>query len=54
MSKLLSRLLLAAVTAASVAASAPALAQKVRLATSAGDIVIELEPPRHRRRSRTS
>ncbi len=43
MSKPLSRLLLAAATAATLAASAPALAQKVHLATSAGDIVIELD-----------
>ena len=38
--KLLSSLLLAAV----LATASPAFAQKVRLATSAGDIVLELEP----------
>ncbi len=43
MQKIIFRFLLALVAALSLGASAPALAQKVRLATSAGDIVIELD-----------
>jgi len=43
MPTLLSRLLLTSATALALAASAPALAQKVRLATSAGDIVVEVD-----------
>ncbi len=43
MTKSFSRGLLAFVTCLGLAASAPALAEKVRLATSAGDIVVELD-----------
>ena len=39
-----SRTLLAGIAAVSLAAAAPALAQKVKLATSQGDIVLELDP----------
>ena len=43
MQMLFSRAVLAAFTALSLAAAAPAFAQKVKLATSAGDIVVELD-----------
>jgi len=43
MQSFLSRLLTAAVAAVALCASGAALAQKVRLATSAGDIVVELD-----------
>jgi peptidyl-prolyl cis-trans isomerase A (cyclophilin A) len=43
MQKLISRTLMAALAALSLIAAAPAFAQKVKLATSLGDIVIELD-----------
>jgi peptidyl-prolyl cis-trans isomerase A (cyclophilin A) len=43
MHKLLSRTLIAALAALSLIAATPAFAQKVKLATSMGDIVIELD-----------
>jgi peptidyl-prolyl cis-trans isomerase A (cyclophilin A) len=43
MKRLVHRTLLAATAALSLAAAMPALAQKVKLATSAGDIVVELD-----------
>ena len=43
MKKIIARLALSIVTASSVAFAAPALAQKVKLETSAGNIVIELD-----------
>ena len=43
MQSFVSRLLTAAVAAIALCASGAALAQKVKLATSAGDIVVELD-----------
>jgi peptidyl-prolyl cis-trans isomerase A (cyclophilin A) len=43
MQKLMSRTLMAAVAALALIAAAPAFAQKVKLATSMGDIVVELD-----------
>ena len=43
MQKLISRTLMAALAALSLIAAAPAFAQKVKLATSMGDIVVELD-----------
>ena len=43
MQKLISRTLMAALAAVSLIAAAPAFAQKVKLATSMGDIVVELD-----------
>ena len=43
MPKLVTRSLMAALAAISLAAAAPAFAQKVRFATSEGDIVVELD-----------
>jgi peptidyl-prolyl cis-trans isomerase A (cyclophilin A) len=43
MQRLISRTLMAALAALSLAAAAPAFAQKVKLVTSEGDIVVELD-----------
>ena len=43
MQKLISRTLMAALAAVSLSAAAPVFAQKVKLATSMGDIVVELD-----------
>lgn len=43
MSRVIQRLVIAAVAATSLAFALPALAQKVKLATSEGDIVVELD-----------